>query len=71
MFYNYEWISIYSQKCPCNTFEATYYSDGIALIATVGEWIVLQFLKIIINDNNKPIIFNTHSKQIRPQKQVK
>lgn len=71
MFYNYEWISLYSQKCPCNIFGATYYSDGIALITTLGEWIILQMLQITINDNNEPIIFNTHSKKIRLQKQVK
>lgn len=66
----YEWISSYSQKCPCDIFKGTCYSDGIALIAALGEWIVIQLLRITINDIDEPIIVNTCSKQIRLQKKV-
>jgi len=67
---NYEWKLCYSQKSPCDIFGATCYSDGIAVIAALGEWIIIQMLKITINDNNEPMIFNTCNKQIRSQKPV-
>lgn len=70
LFYNYEWISLYSQKSPCNVFKAICFSDGIALVATLDEWIILQFLQVNVNDNNEPIIFNYCNKQIRQQKKV-
>jgi len=61
---------MYFQKCPCDVFGATYYSDGIALIAALGEWINIMLFQITINDNNEPIIFNICNKQIRLRKQV-
>jgi len=67
---NYEWKPCYSQKCPCEIFGVTCYSDGIAVIAALEEWIIIQLLKITINDNNEPVIFNTCNKQIRSQKLV-
>lgn len=70
LFCNYEWLSLYSQKFPCDIYKATCYSDGIALIAAFNEWITIQFLRISFNDNNEPVIFNTCNKQIRPQKKV-
>ncbi|KAF0753240.1 Uncharacterized protein FWK35_00018072 [Aphis craccivora] len=65
---NYEWKPFYSQKCPCEVFGTTCYTDGIALIIAVGEWIMIQMLKITINENNEPTIFNACNKQIRSQK---
>ncbi|XP_001948571.1 uncharacterized protein LOC100165824 [Acyrthosiphon pisum] len=65
---NYEWKPCYSHKCPCEIFEATCYSDGIAVIIALEEWIIIQMLKITINDNNEPTIVNTCNKQIRSQK---
>lgn len=70
MFYNYEWISFYSQKIPCDIFGAACYSDGIAVITVLDNWIIVQLLRITINNNNEPTIFNTCNKQIRLQKEV-
>ncbi|XP_022165272.1 uncharacterized protein LOC111030188 isoform X2 [Myzus persicae] len=68
LFYSYEWKLCYSQKCPCEILGATCYSDGIAAITALEEFIIIQMLKISINDNNEPIICNTCNKQIRSQK---
>ncbi|KAL4131403.1 hypothetical protein QTP88_008719 [Uroleucon formosanum] len=65
---NYEWKLCYSQKCPCEIFKATGYSGGIAVIIALEEWIIIQMLKITINDKNEPTIVNTCNKQIRYQK---
>lgn len=70
MFYNYEWISFYSQKIPCDIFGAACYYDGIAVITVLDNWIIVQLLRITINNNNEPTIFNTCNKQIRLQKEV-
>lgn len=70
LFYSYEWKLCYSQKCPCEILGATCYSDGIAAITALEEFIIIQMLKISINDNNEPIICNTCNKQIRSQKPV-
>jgi len=63
-------MSFYSQKCPCNVFSATSYSDGIAIIAALSDSIIIQLLKINFNKNDEPTIFNTCSKQIKLQKEV-
>lgn len=68
--YNYDWTPVYTQKYPCNIFGATCYSDGIALISLLDEWIIIQLLQITMNENNEIIIMNTCNKQIRPLKQV-
>lgn len=68
--YNYKWTPVYTQKYPCYVFGATCYSDGIALIVTLDEWIIIQLLRITVNENYEIIVLNICNKQIRPQKQV-
>jgi hypothetical protein len=65
-----KWISFYSQKYPCNIFGMSCYSEGIAVITTLNEWITIQFLQINIDDDGEPVIHNNCSQQIRQQKQV-
>ncbi|XP_025414302.1 uncharacterized protein LOC112686300 [Sipha flava] len=64
-----KWISFYSQKYPCNIFGMSCYSEGIAVITTLNEWITIQFLQINIDDDGEPVIHNNCSQQIRQQKQ--
>lgn len=68
--YNYNWIPVYTQKYPCDVFGVTCYSDGVALIITLDEWITIELLRITVKENNEISILNTCNKQIRPQKQV-
>lgn len=46
------------------------YSEGLAVITTLNEWITIQLLQITINDDGEPVIHNNFCQQIRQQKQV-
>ncbi|XP_050525143.1 uncharacterized protein LOC126896420 isoform X2 [Daktulosphaira vitifoliae] len=63
---SFKWVNIFAQSCDCKVLSSSSYSDGIALIMEFDGWIVLQLLKINIDNENVSTICNATIKQILP-----